>query len=82
MPDDDIVDHEPVVGAPPRGSVVVYAAGTRPDGSELFRIAGVSGPVVVDPDTGNPWVGVRLPTSQATGDVTDCVAVTNIVSSS
>jgi hypothetical protein len=63
----------------PRGTVVIYVDGAHSNGSERSRIAEVAGPTIVDPDNGDAWVGVLLPTMPRRVDMIQCASVTKIV---
>jgi hypothetical protein len=72
-------EHMPTVRVPARGSIVVYADGSRPDGHQRFRLGDVVGPAVEDPISGRTWLGVLLPDRPDTIDLVDLGTVVNIV---
>lgn len=65
--------------APPRGTIVIYVDGTSFNGEERSRIAEVVGPTIVDPGTGDAWMGVLLPTMPRRVDLIECATVTTVV---
>jgi hypothetical protein len=67
------------VAAPPRGAIVIYLDGTQLNGDRRSRVAEVVGPMLVDPDSGDLWMGVLLPTVPRRVDMIECASVTTVV---
>jgi hypothetical protein len=67
------------VEALPRGTVVIYVDGMNRIGGERSRIAEVVGPTIIDPASGDAWVGVLLPTLPRRVDMIECASVRTIV---